>query len=95
MSDEQQTPTPWARAEDISMWPQLHEALAASALPYRVVENRDGLVATITVGDTEAEAEANARRIVACVNFCEGRATEALERAGPEGLLPTAEWLAL
>ena len=33
------------------------------------------------------------RRIRACWKACEPYSTEALERAGPEGLLPTAEWL--
>jgi hypothetical protein len=39
---------------------------------------------------TAAEAEANARRIVACVNACEGIPTEVLEQmpSGPASLLP-------
>lgn len=48
---------------------------------YGKVKNEDsGLIWISVNGCSGAEAEANARRIVACVNACAGVQTETLER---------------
>lgn len=49
---------------------------------YFVVETRTAGIKFIAQGESEAGDLANARRIVACVNACEGLTTEALERLG-------------
>ena len=65
------TPEPWS-VDGTSVY--IHDAEG------RTVAKTTGNLKHYRDGDRWQE-EANARRIVACVNFCEGRTTEELERA--------------
>jgi hypothetical protein len=53
--------------------------VAGTALDIRTEDNQ-ATIASIDWGDDPEVTEANARRIVACVNACRGLSTESLEK---------------
>lgn len=65
------TPGPWQMGR--------HENIVAVA-DGRPIANTKGYFSTINADGVVAENEANARRIVACVNACAGIETETLEK---------------
>lgn len=75
-TEQQHTPEPWTTGP--GLWPPL---LIGS------LEKAAGVVVGVLnadtgVGEDADRAEANARRIVAAINFCAGRSTEWLEPGG-------------
>jgi hypothetical protein len=82
------TPEPWNIAE---------EAFDNYGYPESVIRGIDGRAAiavTLDFGDNNPEMrEANARRIVACINYCAGKKTELLEAAAEyDSAEDDAEW---
>ena len=67
--EQKHTPGPWS----IDQYRSIKTANGETLL-------LGGIVTPMTLGDSMREGWANARRIVACVNACEGIDTEQLER---------------
>lgn len=65
------TSAPWVYTLDARGICGLHQANNATGVPVRIGE---------IVNKSQREAEANARRIIAAVNACEGISTQALEQ---------------
>lgn len=87
MSKTQHTPGPWRANKD-------HFGAVRSEPGFSIKgSNSEGVnaIAFLWSRDVEAEQEANARRIVACVNACEGISTEALEAGAVKETLETLE----
>lgn len=84
-SSTSHTPTPWH-----THGPDFHAAYERNGRPQHhwvgTCDNEGGIVPL-------EEQEANSRRIVACVNACEGLGTEGLERGVVAGLLAAAQKL--
>jgi hypothetical protein len=79
------TPTPWRVRDDVSPWANWISA-----------ENDQADLGEICEGWPSSlmlEAEANAARIVACVNACEGISNEALEAGAVSKAADTIEVL--
>lgn len=71
------TPEPWSVAEESFDNDGIHESVI------RGLDGRAAIAVTLEFGaNNPGMREANARRIVACVNACEGISTELLECPG-------------
>lgn len=79
------TKEPWSVAEEAFDNDGIHESVI------RGLDGRAAIAVTLEFGpNNPGMREANARRIVACVNACAGITTEVLEQmpSGPASLLP-------
>ena len=90
----QHTPAPWLVADSWHTWPQARGKHERHILVLARDTSEPSIchVATVEPDKIEVQARelANARRIVACVNACEGIATEALEQDAVQKLLKAA-----